>query len=140
MPGVRVHSAISKKRTGFSFGELHEWIDEGAKEKGVDHRQERHYFNRKDLKAIKDHWDKTKGKAWGKKAVIEWLFHIALDNLQTAYKMSLKEDSYGQNTFNYIGITLNPNGYIACDFRRLPTKEHDSQGRTPKPRNRLPSE
>ena len=133
MPSVRKHCAISKKRTGFSFGELHEWIDEGAKQKGVDHRKERHHYSRKDYREIKDHWDKTKGKGWGQKAVIEWLFHIALDNLQTAYKMSLREDSYGLNTFNYIGITLNPNGYIDCDFRRLPSQEHDSQERTATP-------
>jgi len=50
------------------------------------HRKERRHFNRKDYKAIKDHWDKTKRKGWGQKAVIEWLFHLALDNLQTAYK------------------------------------------------------
>ena len=118
MPSVRKHCAISKKRTGFSFGELHEWIDEGAKYKGVDHRKERHHFNLQDKKAIKEHWDGTKGKGWGEKAIVEWLFHIALDNLETAYKMSLRRGSYGQNTYNCIEITLNPNGYIDCDFRR----------------------
>lgn len=119
MPSVRKHCAISKKRTGFSFGELHEWIDKGAKYTGVDHRKERHYFNLTDKKTIKDYWDKAKGQGWGEKAVIEWLFHIALDNLETAYKMSLKEDSYGRNTYNCIEVILNPNGYVDCKFKRL---------------------
>jgi len=119
MSSVRIHCAISKKRTGFAFRELHEWIDEDAKNVGVSHRKKRHYFNLKDQKTIKDYWDKMKGKGWGEKAIVEWLFHIAIDNLETAYKLSLKEGSYGQNTYNYIKVVLNPNGYIDCEFKRL---------------------
>ena len=120
MPSVKVHCAISEKRTGCAFGKLHEWIDEDADELGVDHRKKRHYFNRKDQRQIKDYWDAKKGEGWGEKAVVEWLFHIALDNLETAYKLSLNGNSYGSNTYNYIELLLNPNGYIDCRFDRIP--------------------
>lgn len=118
MPSVKTHCAISKQRTTFAFGELHEWIDKDAKTTGVDHRKERHHFNLADKKAIKDYWDKTKGKGWGEKAIVEWLFHIALDNIDTAYKLSLKRRSYGHNTYNCIEVHLHPNGYIDCSFTR----------------------
>ena len=120
MPSVKTHCAISRKRTGYAFGKLHEWIDENAGELGVDHRKRRHYFNRKDQKDIKDYWDTKRGEGWGEKAVVEWLFHIALDNLETAYKFSLKEVSYGRNTYNCIEVAFNPNGYIDCKFDRIP--------------------
>lgn len=118
MPSKKTHCAISQQRTDFAFGKLHDWIDEGAKTTGVDHRKERHHFNLADKKAIKDYWDKAKGKGWGEKAVIEWLFHIALDNMDTSYKMSLKSRSYGRNTYNCIKIHLHPNGFINCTFTR----------------------
>lgn len=119
MPSVRTHCAISRKRTDFAFRGLHEWIDEDAKNVGVSHRKKRHYFNLKDQKTIKDYWNKTKGKGWGEKAIVEWLFHIAIDNLETAYKLSLKEGSYGRNTYNCMQVVFNPNGYIDCEFKRL---------------------
>ena len=120
MPSVKTHCAISEKRTGYAFGKLHEWIDEDAEELGVDHRKRRHYFNRKDQKQIKDYWDAKKGEGWGEKAVVEWLFHIALDNLETAYKFSLRKDSYGANTYNCIEFAFKRNGYIDCEFKRTP--------------------
>ena len=120
MPRLDVHCAISKKRTRFGFEELHAWIDEGAAALGVDHRKKRHYFNRKDQQRIKDYWDTKKGTGWGEKAVVEWLFHIALDNLQTAYKFSWNGSSYGANTYNYLRVVFNPNGYIDCKFDRIP--------------------
>jgi hypothetical protein len=86
MPSVNVHCAISKKRTGNEFAELHEWIDK-SKKPGPDHRVKRHYYNVRDRNQIK--------KQWGEKAMIEWLFHIAIDNLDTAYKMSRQSFSYG---------------------------------------------
>lgn len=118
MPSVKTHCAISQQRTDFAFADLHEWIDRDAKTTGVNHRKERHHFNLADAKAIKDYWDKAKGKGWGDKAVIEWLFHIALDNIDTAYKMSLKSRSYGRKTYNCIQIHLHPSGFIDCTFTR----------------------
>jgi hypothetical protein len=120
MPSVRIHCAISQKRTGFGFEDLHRWIDNGAKTMGIDHRRKRHHFNLEDQKHIRDFWDATKGPGWGEKAVVEWLFHIALDNLETAYKCSLRDSSYGPNTYNRMEITLNRNGYIDCEFDRVP--------------------
>ena len=35
MPRGNTHCAISKKRTGFDFKELHKWIDENQKEDGL---------------------------------------------------------------------------------------------------------
>ena len=119
MPSLRVHCAISKQRTGFEFAELHRWIDEGARTMGVSHRRKRHYFNVEDQRIIKDYWKKM-GNDRAEKAVVEWLFHIALDNLETAYKFSLNKNSYGANTYNHIDVVLNPNGYIDCRFDRVP--------------------
>jgi len=114
MPSVKVHCAISKKRTGNEFAELHEWIDK-SKIPGPDHRVKRHYYNVKDRNQIKKHWE-SKKKGWGEKAMIEWLFHIAIDNLDTAYKMSRQSFSYGKNTFNLMQFGFSKTGYIHCNF------------------------
>ena len=52
MPSNRVHCAISRERTGFDFKELHQWIDKDEKGLGVDHRLNRHAFNRNEAKVI----------------------------------------------------------------------------------------
>ena len=120
MPSVKKHCAISEKRTGYAFGRLHEWIDADTKAHGVNHRNKRHYLNDVDKDKIKKYWDKVMGEGWGEKAIVEWLFHIAVDNLYTAYKFSLRKDSYGANTYNYIEVAFNRNGYIDCRFDRIP--------------------
>ena len=117
MPHLRQHCAISKKRTGFSFEELHRWIDEASEYLGFDHRIERHAYNTKEEKIIQSYWDKKKGKGWGRKAVVEWLFHIALDNLSTAFKKS--HEAYKGNTFNYLEVGLSKSNFIHIDFDRL---------------------
>ena len=48
MPRLRVHCAISKKRTGQDFKELHEWIDKSAETLGIDHRIGRHSYNKEE--------------------------------------------------------------------------------------------
>jgi type I restriction-modification system DNA methylase subunit len=116
MPNLYTHCAISKKRTGFDFKELHQWIDESQKELGKNHRKFHHSLNDSELKKIKKHWDREKGEGWGDKAVIEWLFHIAIDNLETAYKYS--KLSYGDQTYNYFQFGLLSNGFIDCKFKR----------------------
>ncbi len=110
MPSVRKHCAISKKRTGNDFAELHKWIDESSalERLGTDHRIERHCLKEDDKDTIK--------RNWGEKAVIEWLFHIALDNLATAFKMSSKSFSYGHKTYNLMQFGLSKSGYIHCNF------------------------
>ena len=113
MPDYKTHCAISKKRTGDDFAELHKWIDDSRalKELGSDHRIERHCFKEDDKNTIK--------RRWGEKAVIEWLFHIALDNLVTAFKMSRQDFSYGHKAYNLMQFGLRKSGYIHCDFSAI---------------------
>ena len=116
MPSHKTHCAISKKRTGYDFSELHDWIDGPSKTLGKNHRTERHALNDADIKKIREYWGK-KGKGWGDKAVIEWLFHISLDNLDTAFKISRK--AYGENRFNYFEFGLAESGYVYLDFESM---------------------
>ena len=58
------------------------WIDEGCKTLWSSHRIERH--------APLGEYSKHIEKAFGKKGVIEWLVHVALDNLETASKLAGK--------------------------------------------------
>ena len=119
MPNLSAHCAISKQRTGFNFAKLHQWIDNppAAKILGKDHRTERHAFTIKDMKTIKDFWEREKGSGWGEKAVVEWLFHIAIDNISTAFKLS--KSCYGENTYNLIEIGIKKSGFINVDFDRV---------------------
>lgn len=116
MPSLQVHCAISKKRTGNDFEELHQWIDNPSKDLGSDHRIYRHAYTEDEAQYIKNYWD-DKGPELGDKAVIEWLFHIALDNLSTAFKMS--KNIYGDLTFNFMQFGLSRTDFIYCDFERL---------------------
>jgi hypothetical protein len=96
MPILDEHCKISLKRTSKDYRELHEWIDEPKEYYGKNHRIERHSDNEFIREFIT--------KKWGEKAVIEWLFHIAVDNLQTAYKAS--HDVYEGRTYNYYKFAL----------------------------------
>jgi len=124
MPSFKTHCAISRKRTGNDFAELHRWIDEPTKRLGYEHRRKRHHLNETDKNKIREYWD-SKREGLGEKAVIEWLFHIALDNLATAFKMSSKSFSYGQKTYNLMQFGLSKSGYIHCDFKRVDERELD---------------
>jgi hypothetical protein len=124
MPNFRTHCAISKKRTGIDFAELHRWLDKPTKDLGANHRKIRHHYNERDKKIIKKYWN-AQGEGLGEKAVIEWLFHIAIDNLTTAFKMSSKSFSYGQKTYNLMHFGLNKSGYVHCDFERVDDSELD---------------
>jgi hypothetical protein len=75
MLSITEHCAISKKRTGKDYKELHEWIYQPKDYLGVNHRIERH--------ADSESYRTFITKEFGDRAVIEWLFHIAIDNLQT---------------------------------------------------------
>ncbi len=124
MPSYKTHCAISKKRTGNDFGELHRWIDRSTRRLGVAHRRRRHYYNEEDKNTIKEYWD-SKEEGLGEKAVIEWLFHIALDNLDTAFRMSCKNFSYGEKAYNIMEFGLSKSGYIHCNFDRVAEDELD---------------
>lgn len=123
MPSCKVHCRISKERTGFDFKNLHQWIDEPAKDLGLNHRTERHSYNLKDSKKIRDFWDKEKGEGWGDKAEVEWLFHIAIDNLDTAFKQAKKTYRKG-NAYNFFKFGLIPDSkFIFFDFDNLNEEE-----------------
>lgn len=91
MPRGETHRAISRKRTGKDFAELHRWMDKDEKGLlGVNHRSKNHYYTDE----LRDYVFKTFG---GAEAVSEWLFHIALDNLDTSVN----------NDWNYNGCDVN---------------------------------
>ena len=123
MPNLNVHCRISEIRTGKEFRELHSWIDEGTKYLKHNHRLERHFF-------IEEYKDFVKEK-WGEKAVVEWLFHIALDNLETANKFALNIYS---KTFEEISVSFDDKEISACKFiKKFPSsrkiREIDLTGR-----------
>lgn len=128
MPKNSKHCAISKGRTGFNFKELHKWIDEDESNSGINHRKKRHYYNTKDEKQIRDYWNKQgriKGfKNLGDKAVVEWLFHIALDNLETAMKEGKK--TY-KKLHNFFRFGWDENGYIFFDSDKLNNEDLEEE-------------
>ncbi len=97
-----VHRILSKQRTGKDYAELHTWIEGDSK--GVGHRAERHHYSTKLRKEIFE--------KYGAEGVGEWLFHIALDNLNTLSKHEKihknKTATVHKFTFNF----LSKKGYV----------------------------
>ena len=93
-------------RTDHEFRKLHEWIDEPRKYLGPNHRIERHSYH----KGYKDFIKKNFG---GNKAVVEWLFHIALDNLVTANKYALQ--AY-EKPFKSVKVKFQGKNILFCEF------------------------
>ena len=50
---------------------------------------------------------------------------IAVDNLDTAFKMSKKDFSYGDRAYNLMHFGLSKSGYIHCIFERVDESELD---------------
>jgi len=123
MPNLRIHCAISKQRTGYAFKKLHQWIDSASEKLGPDHRTERHAYTEKDAETIRKYWDTKKGSSWGNKAIVEWLFHIAIDNINTAFRFSKRRHFYGKRAYNLLEIGIQDSGYIHAAFDRLSKKE-----------------
>jgi len=94
MPNFKEHCKISKERTGGTFEELHKWMDEGQEYLKHDHRLERHFYTEEYRKFIEE--------KWGDKAVVEWLFHIAIDNMETANKFAIKSYHHGYDQIDVI--------------------------------------
>ncbi len=112
MPDVDTHCRISEQRTqGDDFRELHEWIDAPQEHFGVNHRLERHSLNNIYLKYVGDNF--------GKRGVIEWLFHIAIDNMETANKFAVK---VYQKNYEEIRIVFSGKELKLCRFFK---KEED---------------
>jgi hypothetical protein len=127
MPNLRTRCAISKQRTGYAFKELHRWIDSASEKSGPDHRTERHAYTEKDAETIREYWDRRKGSSWGNKAIVEWLFHIAIDNIDTAFKFSKRKMFYGKRAYNLLEIGIQDSGYIHAAFDRLGKKEMEEK-------------
>lgn len=127
MPSLKIHCKISEERTGFNFKKLHEWIDEPSKTLGFNHRIKRHAYNKKESLEIKKFWEKELGEGWGDKAVVEWLFHIALDNLDTAFKKAGKV--YRKNhVYNFFKFGMIPDSkFIFFDFKHLNEDKLDEE-------------
>ena len=101
MPNLETHCKISLVRTKTNdFRELHQWMDEGTKYLKYNHRLERHFF----MQEYKDYIETE----WSNKAVPEWLFHIALDNLETANKFAIDiyNTNYGKIITKFKNITF----------------------------------
>jgi len=105
MPSIEVHKAISKHRTKEDFEELHEWMDEATEYLGFNHRLERHFYTEEYKDFIK--------KKWGSKAVVEWLFHIALDNLETAAKFA---DKAYLSAYDEVEVSFKDGKITGCKF------------------------
>lgn len=117
MPLVKFHCAISKKRTGKEFKELHKWIDESAKEKGVNHRSSRHFYTKELLEEVKK-------KFGGSPAVSEWLFHLVLDNLNT---YMTNEWKYNRGFNNFLRFGFFESGFIHSDESQLSEDNLDDE-------------
>lgn len=119
MPNSKIHRKISKERTGKGYDGLHEWIDEHHKELGINHRVKRHAYNKEDEKYVRE-W-------WGEEGVVEWLFHIALDNLETAYKKASKV--YRKNNlYNFFRFGLIPGSkFIFFSFKNMDEEELEDE-------------
>ena len=113
MPDLKTHCEISVSRTGQTFEPLHKWMDEATKFLKYNHRLERHFFTQEYAEFIE--------KEWGKKAIVEWLFHIAVDNLETANKFAI--DTYNKG-FDKIVFHFSGEDLDMCEFIKIaPTYE-----------------
>ncbi len=100
MPNKIVHCAISRQRTGKEYSELHDFIDEW---RGINHRVHNHAFTVQLKQQIFD-------KFGGQEAVEEWLYHVALDSLDT---LSTREKLPCTYHFRF-----RKDGYIECSVER----------------------
>lgn len=112
MPNNDVHCEISEKRTkGNPYKELHKWMDEASGYIGHDHRLERHFYTEEYKNYIT--------KMWGDKTVVEWLFHIAIDNIETANKFAI--NCYKQS-YEEIDISFDGKMISQCVFVKKNSK------------------
>jgi len=103
MPERVDHCYISKECSADhnTFQDLHRWIDLPSKESGKNHRSERHAYIEKDRAEIE--------RIWHEKGVLEWLMHIAIDNLDSAIQ-------YAENHGLRFDVELKYNGRDVFDL------------------------
>jgi len=107
MPNFEEHKRISVERTDDEFAELHKWMDEATTSLKFNHRLERHFY-------MSDYEEFIANK-WGKKAVVEWLFHIAIDNIETANKFA--KEIYNK-AYDKISIEFEDKEISAIEFTK----------------------
>lgn len=105
MARLREHMAMSVQRTGKTYRELHVWVDEPRRWLRADHRTERHAYSA----AMKSYVERR----WGKTAVVEWLLHIAMDNIDTALKFMRRGTAAPHDRLT---ITIDARGRVECRF------------------------
>lgn len=114
MPKGSIHRAISKKRTGEEYAELHAWTDQ---KRGVNHRKVNHYYTTKLREYVYDNFG-------GSEAVSEWLFHIALDNLDTYISNEWHQQ---EADWNFIKFGFTEDGFIHCEEEELSEEEMEEE-------------
>lgn len=117
MPKNEVHCAISKKRTRKTYQELHRWIDDNKENRGVDHRNKKHVYSEE----LRDFIFNRYG---GSEAVGEWLFHIALDYLDTS---TTNEWDYKEEDINFYKFGFEPDGFIHYEEGKLTDYEIEKE-------------
>lgn len=117
MPNQRTHRAISKIRTNKTYEELHKWIDDNNEERGVNHRNKNHAYT-DELKNF------VSNKFGGSEAVSEWLFHIALDNLDTSV---INDWNYVKNDRSFFKLGFMPDGFICYHEEELDKEELEDE-------------
>lgn len=91
MPPISKHMEISKGRTGKSYQEVHEWIDD------PDHKNERH-----DITKIPDNFQFFKEK-YGEEAAREYVQHLS-DDLSGRFSHVMEDmEKAMKNALAYFG-------------------------------------
>jgi hypothetical protein len=93
MPTLQEHYEESMKRTGRTFKELHEWIDDVNEEYLLNHTLKKHIYSEE----LRLEVHKNFG---GDGAVKEWIFHIFLDNLNAFIPNGLNINGNNINSLN----------------------------------------
>ena len=92
---------------------MHKWIDDNKDDKSVDHRSAKHFYSKELKKEISENFG-------GPEAVSEWLFHIALDNLDT----SITNDwNWLKNDRNFFEFGFEESGFIHYEEGKLSKSE-----------------
>jgi hypothetical protein len=116
MPNSKTHFAISKIRTGKTFESLHKWIDENKEDRGVNHRAKNHFYTDELKNFVSNNFG-------GPRAVSEWLFHIALDNLDTSV---INDWNYAEEDRNFFKFGFGDK-FIFYDDKELDPDELESE-------------
>ena len=113
MPVRKSHCSISNKRTGETYSELHSWIDEGKDDNNLGLKGKNHHYSEE----LRDYVSKNFG---GDEAVSEWLFHIAIDALESSIA---NDKSGGLSESNFFTLGFFKDGSVNCTDEALEDEE-----------------